>query len=59
MTAKGEKAVRGRLAATHAFVAFQLPTSDIEDDGYEANYQFLRFFVEESEGLVHADSERF
>jgi hypothetical protein len=36
----------GHLAATTFVIACQLPTSDIDDDGYNAISHFLTFFVE-------------
>jgi hypothetical protein len=38
--------VLGHLAATTFVIACQLPTSDIDDDGYNAISHFLTFFVE-------------
>jgi hypothetical protein len=47
------------LAATKFIIACQLPTSDIEDDGYDANGEFLSFFVERCGGMIQADGEGF
>src|SRR5262245_57679752 len=47
------------LKATNFIVACQLPTSDIEDDGYEANGEFLAFFVERCGGMIQDDGEGF
>ena len=47
------------LAATKFVIACQLPTSDLEDDGYDANGDFLSFFVEHCGGMIQADGEGF
>ena len=51
--------VIGHLRATRFVVACQLPTTDIDDDGFEANYQFLNYFVQHHGGLIQADGEGF
>jgi hypothetical protein len=56
--AAGETVLR-HLEATRFIVACQLPTSDIDDDGYEANGRFLAFFVERCGGIIQADGEGF
>ena len=47
------------LAATAFVIACQLPSSDIEDDGYNVNGHFLTFFVEHCGGMIQADGEGF
>jgi hypothetical protein len=32
---------------------------DIDDDGYDANGEFLRYFVDHCGGMIQADSEGF
>ena len=51
--------VLDHLAATKFVIACQLPTSDLEDDGYDANGDFLSFFVEHCGGMIQADGEGF
>ncbi len=51
--------VLDHLTATKFVIACQLPTSDLEDDGYDANGDFLRFFVEHCGGMIQADGEGF
>ena len=59
----GSDAARQRvsehLQATRFIVACQVPTSDIEDEGLEANGEFLGFFVEHCGGMTQADGEGF
>ena len=59
----GQSATKRRvlehLAATKFVVACQLPTSDLEDDGFDANDEFLGFFVEHCGGMIQADGEGF
>ena len=47
------------LKQTKYIVCSQLPTSDIADDGYNANSELLNFFVENYQGMIHADGEGF
>lgn len=51
--------VLAHLRATTFIVACQLPTSDIDDDGYRANGDFLEYFVQHCGGLMQADGEGF
>jgi len=53
------KRVLDHLAATKFIVTCQLPASDMEEDGFDANSEFLLFFVEHCEGMVQADGEGF
>jgi len=54
-----KKKVVRHLQATKYIVVTQLPTSDIDDDGYKVNGEFLKFFVDNYEGMMQADSEGF
>ncbi len=54
-----KKQVLAHLAASRFIVACQLPTSDIDDDGYYANGEFLSFFVQHYGGMIQADGEGF
>lgn len=47
------------LGQTRFTVACQLPTSDIDDDGYDAVGAFLEYFVTHSGGMIQADGEGF
>ena len=47
------------LADTKFVVACQLPSSDLDDDGFDVNGDFLSFFVERSGGMIQADGEGF
>ena len=40
-------------------MAAQLPTSDIDDDGYDANGWVMRFFLDDHDGMIQADGEGF
>lgn len=51
--------VDDHLRATRFVVAAQLPTSDIDDDGYNANGWVMRFFLERNAGMIQADGEGF
>jgi len=55
----GKQQVIAHLRATKFIVACRLPTSDIDDDGYEANSQLLNYFVEHCGGMIQADGEGF
>jgi hypothetical protein len=54
-----KRQVISHLNKTRYVVACQLPTSDIDDDGYDANAEFLNYFVENCGGLIQADGEGF
>ena len=54
-----KKQVLEHLRSTKFIIACQLPTSDIEDDGYDANGDFLTYFVEQCGGMIQADGEGF
>lgn len=47
------------LKNTQFIIACQLPTSDIDDDGYAANNEFLTYFEDLCDGMVQADGEGF
>jgi len=53
-----KRRVLSHLRATKFIVACQLPTSDMTDDGYQANSEFLNYFVEHCGGMIQADGER-
>lgn len=50
--------VSEHLKSTRFIVCCQL-LSDIDDDGYDANALFLRYFVAHCGGLIYADLEGF
>lgn len=54
-----QKQVLDHLRKTTFTVACQLPTSDIDDDGYNANALFLQHFVDHCAGMIQADGEGF
>jgi hypothetical protein len=54
-----KKKIVRHLQATKFIVVSQLPTSDIDDDGYSANGELLKFFVDNHEGILQADGEGF
>ena len=54
-----KKKIVRHLQSTKYIVVTQLPTSDIDDDGYNVNGEFLKFFAENYEGVVQADGEGF
>ena len=47
------------LDRTQFIVASRLETADIDDDGYDANGTFLRYFVDHAQGMIQADGEGF
>jgi hypothetical protein len=53
-----ERVVR-HLRASGYVVANQLPTSDLDDDGFRASALLLEYFVTPAGGLVQADAERY
>ncbi len=53
-----KRQVLDHLAATNFIVTCRF-LSDMDDDGYEANYQFLSYFVEHCGGMIQADREGF
>ena len=56
---KAREKVEDQLRATRFVVAAQLQTSDIDDDGYNANGWVMRYFVERHAGMIQADGEGF
>jgi len=54
-----KRQVIGHLNQTRFIVACRLPTSDIDDDGYDVNGDFLGYFVDHCEGMIQADGEGF
>jgi hypothetical protein len=54
-----KRRVLKHLANTNFTIACQLMTSDIDDDGYEANGEFLKYFIEHCDGMIQADGEGF
>ena len=51
--------VARHLRKTRFIVAARLPTSDIDNDGYEALGHLLNYFVDNNGGMVQADGEGF
>jgi hypothetical protein len=51
--------VLSHLQRTTFVVGNQIPTSDFEDDGYDAVGEFMRFFLEHNDGMIQADGEGF
>jgi hypothetical protein len=47
------------LHQTAFVVACQIPTSDFEDDGFNAVGTFLQYFLQHSGGMIQADGEGF
>ena len=47
------------LGKTRFIVANQLPTSDIEDDGFDANGIVLQYFEKHCGGMIQIDGEGF
>ena len=47
------------LKQTKYIICNQLPTSDIDDDGYSANGEFMKFIVDNYQGMFQADGEGF
>jgi hypothetical protein len=54
-----KRKVVSHLKATKYVIASQLATSDIDNDGYNANGEFLKYFADNFEGLIQADGEGF
>lgn len=53
------KAVISRLRDTRFIIACQLPVSDRDDDGYDANGELMSFVAAQCDGLIQADGEGF
>lgn len=53
-----KRKVVNQLENTTFIVACRL-LSDIDDDGYQANDAFLRYFINHCNGMLHADGEGF
>ncbi len=47
------------LRDTPFIICCRLLTADIDDDGYDANGEFLRYFLENCGGMIQADGEGF
>jgi hypothetical protein len=58
LSLKKRKVIK-HLKETKYIICNQLPTSDIDDDGYNANGEFLNFFVTKYQGMFQADGEGF
>jgi hypothetical protein len=56
---KAKRRVVDHLKATRFVIACQLPSSDIDDDGFAANDEFLTYFEDMCGGMVQADGEGF
>lgn len=56
---ENSEAVISRLRATRFIIACQLPVSDIDDDGYDANGELMNFVAAKCDGLIQADGEGF
>ena len=54
-----KKKVFQHLSNTRYIVVSQIPTSDFDDDGYNANGDFLEYFVKNHGGMIQADGEGF
>jgi hypothetical protein len=54
-----KRQVISHLNRTRFIVARRLPTTDIDDDGYDVNGDFLGYFVDHCEGMIQADGEGF
>jgi hypothetical protein len=54
-----KREVISHLNRTRFIVACRLPTTDIDDDGYDVNGDFLGYFVDHCEGMIQADGEGF
>ena len=55
----GKSKVLKHLKETKYIVVNQIPTSDFDDDGYEALGVYLQYFIKHCGGMVQADSEGF
>jgi hypothetical protein len=56
---EAKQRVLRHLEASKFIIACQLPTSDIDKDGYDANSEFLAFFTKHCGGMIQADGEGF
>lgn len=56
---KAKQRVIEHLKATCFVMASQLPSSDIDDDGFAANDEFMTYFEDMCGGMVQADGEGF
>ena len=54
-----KRKVINHLMKTKYVVASQLPTTDIDDDGYDLNGALLQIFAIGYDGMVQADNEGF
>jgi hypothetical protein len=55
----GKARALAHLAKTKFIIACQLPTSDMEEDGYQANWEFVCYFREYCDGMIQVDGEGF
>jgi hypothetical protein len=54
-----KKKVLNQLERTRFIISNQIPTSDFDDEGYDANGIFLTYFVQHCGGMIQADGEGF
>lgn len=56
---KNRRQVEGSLRNTRFIVTAQLPTSDIDEEGYAAVGHVLAYFVDNNGAMIQADGEGF
>jgi hypothetical protein len=54
-----KRKVIDHLRVTQFVIACQLPSTDIDSDGFDANREFLNYFVNQCGGMIQADGEGF
>ncbi len=54
-----KKKVIKHLNQTQSILCNQLPTSDIDDEGYEVNGELMKIFVAKCDGMIQCDGEGF
>lgn len=56
---RNRRRVEKHLRSTRFIIAAQLPTADIDDDGYTALGHVLTYFVDNNGAMIQADGEGF
>ena len=54
-----KRKVINHLKQTKYIICCQIPISDVDDDGFFATQQLMRFFVANYQGLIHVENEGF
>jgi hypothetical protein len=58
LSLKKRKVIK-HLKATKYIVCCQIPSSDVDKDGFSANHLLMDFFIHHYQAMIHADNEGY